>query len=85
MSGEQCRCKVKKLCQEYKKIKDGHNMTGRGRTWKFYDKLNNILGNRPATWPPVVLDTADDSILTVEEENDEVLDENDAAESGKSV
>ena len=31
-SGEQCRCKVKKLRQEYKKIKDDLNMTGRGRT-----------------------------------------------------
>ena len=46
-SGEQCRCKVKQLRQEYKKIKDKHNETGRGRTnWKFYDMLNELLGNR---------------------------------------
>ena len=31
-SGEQCRSKVKKLHTEYKKIKDNHNLTGRGRT-----------------------------------------------------
>ena len=57
-SGELCRGKVKKLRQEYKKIKDGHNQTGRGRTkWKFYDQINELLGNRPATRPPVVLET----------------------------
>ena len=28
--GEQCRSKVKKLRQEYKKIKGRHNLTGRG-------------------------------------------------------
>ena len=31
-SGEQCRTKVKKLRQDYKKIKDNHNQTGRGKT-----------------------------------------------------
>ena len=30
--GEQCRGKVKKLRQEYLKIKDKHNETGKGRT-----------------------------------------------------
>ena len=31
-TGKQCRTKVKKLHQEYIKIKDSHNLTGRGRT-----------------------------------------------------
>ena len=67
-SGEQCRGKVKKLRQEYKKIKDGHNQTGRGRTkWKFYDQLNELLGNRPATRPPVVLETLESNCVSVEE------------------
>ena len=30
-TGEQCRSKVKKLRQQYKKIKDNNGMTGRGR------------------------------------------------------
>ena len=52
-SGEQCRTKVKKLRQVYKKIKDKHNLTGRGRTtWKFYEPLDDILGTQPATHPP---------------------------------
>ena len=29
-SGEQCRRKMKKLRQDYKKIKDKHKLTGRG-------------------------------------------------------
>lgn len=48
-SGEQCRSKVKKLRQEDKKIKDDHRQTGKGRTnWKFFDSIDEILGNRPA-------------------------------------
>ena len=57
-NGEQCRGKIKKLRQEYKKLKDNHNLTGRGRKkWKFFESLNDILGNRPAMRPPVVLET----------------------------
>lgn len=85
-SGEQCRTKVKKLRQDYKKIKDNHNQTGRGRTsWKFFEPLNDILGTRPATRPPVVLDTQDATSL-VAEENDEISDEEeDVVESGSSA
>ena len=44
--------KVKKLRQEYKKIKDNHNLTGRGRIqWKYFEKLDKILGTQPATRP----------------------------------
>ena len=68
-TGEQCRTKVKKLRQEYKKIADKHKETGQGRNkWKFFDKLNEFLGTRPATHPPKVLDTLDGS--TIHAEND---------------
>ena len=44
-SSEQCRTKVKKLRQEFKKITDNHNQTENNRKkWKFYDRINNILG-----------------------------------------
>lgn len=60
-TGEQCRCKVKKLRQDYKKIKDNNGLTGRGRgKWRFYDAIDEVLGNRPATRPPVVIDTTED-------------------------
>ena len=60
-TGEQVRGKVKKLRQEHKKIKDGHKETGnKWKQWKFYDRINDIMGNRPSVTPPVVLDTLQD-------------------------
>ena len=41
-TGEQCRCKIKKLRQEYSKMRTGTD----GKKWRFYDSLNGILGNR---------------------------------------
>ena len=59
--------KIKKLRHEYMKLKDNHNLTGRGRKkWSFFESLNDILGNRPATCPPVVLDTLDNNPAAVE-------------------
>ena len=55
MTGEQCRTKMKKLCQEYKKLKDYHEETGRKRKkWRFFDKVDDIIGCKPATRPEVV-------------------------------
>ena len=60
-TGVQCRAKMKKLKLDYRKIKDTHGKTGRGRsTWKFFNKLDAVLGHKPATRPPVVLDTSED-------------------------
>ena len=43
-TGEQCCTKVTKQHQEYKKIKDERNLTGRGKTeWKYFSKLDDIL------------------------------------------
>jgi len=62
-TGEQCRTKVKKLRQEYKKIKDNHNLTSRGRIqWKYLEKLDKILGTQPATRPQVSLETLDSQL-----------------------
>ncbi len=42
----------------YREIKDNNKETGRGRkTCKFYCQLDAILGHRPATIPPSLLDT----------------------------
>ena len=52
---QQCREKTKKLCKEYKKVKDKICQTDQeGRQYlitKFvcFEILDNILGNRPAT------------------------------------
>ena len=59
-NGEQCGCKVKKLQQEYKKIKDNNSLTRRGRgKWRFYDSMAEFLGNHPATRSPEVVDTTE--------------------------
>ncbi|KAL3057837.1 hypothetical protein OYC64_008148 [Pagothenia borchgrevinki] len=44
-----CRDKIKKLKQDFKKIKDHNNKSGNGRkTSKWYDRLNVLLGHRPS-------------------------------------
>ena len=56
---KQCREKIKKLRRDYKKVKDNNNETGRDRkTFVFFDKLDEILGHRPATQPEHIIDTS---------------------------
>ena len=74
----QCREKIKKLKADYRKIKDHHDLTGRGRkTWVFLDKMEEILGSRPTTTPPVLIDTSAKQIVVVNAEEDRVMLEND--------
>ena len=62
-TAEQCREKVKKLKSEYRKVKDGHNKTETGRSsWRFLDAIDAVIGNKPATKPPVVIDSLEDSV-----------------------
>ena len=55
---EQCHDKIKKLKAQYKKIKDKQNEMGQVRypEWDFVDAMDNVLGHKPATEPPVVVD-----------------------------
>ena len=91
-SGVQCRDKIKKLKGEYKKIKDSNNETGRNRkTWKFYDPMNEILGNKPATRPAVVIDSSleqevvRDNVEGDEGRSEDVVDEEHETEVEKGV
>jgi hypothetical protein len=76
-TGVQCREKMKKMKADYWKIRDNNNETGRAR-WStaIFEALDKILGEKPATCPPVVLDTlsADqedtDDTLAVTSDND---------------
>lgn len=57
-SANQCREMIKKLRAEYKKVKDNNNQTGNNRKMcKFFEKLDNVLGSKPATRPPVLVDS----------------------------
>ena len=58
--------------QEYKKIKDKRNLTGCGRTeWKYFSKLDEILGVRPATRPALLLVTLDSQPIPSDHDSDE--------------
>ena len=78
-SGTQCRDKikyVKKLKAEYRKIKDKHGKTGTGRSsWKFFDDMDKILGHKPATCPPTVIDTSDSADPTAPSTEGQVSEE----------
>ena len=68
-SATQCREKVKKLRADYKRIKDNNNLSGRDRkTSKIFEKLDEILGQRPATKPEVVIDSS----LSVDPEDNSI-------------
>ena len=56
---EQCREKIKKLKTEYKKIKYKRDQTGQGRypEWEYFDTLNEVLGHKHSTKPPVVVES----------------------------
>ena len=65
-SADQCREKAKKLKGEYRKIKDKQGKTGTGRSnWKFFDVLDDLLGNRPSTKPTIMVDTLKDSEVEI--------------------
>ena len=53
---------MKKLKSEYRKVKDGHNKTGTGQSsWRFLDAIDAVIGDKPATKPPVVIDSLEDN------------------------
>jgi len=60
---KQCREKVKKLCQQHKKVRDKMHQAGQqGRQhlilkFVFFDAVVHILGNRSATEPKVIIDS----------------------------
>ena len=77
-SYQQCREKVKKLKQEYKKIKDKLNKTGESgrmhlKSWDFFDPLDSIWGHKPATHPPAVVDTLAEIEDANQSNSDDVL------------
>ena len=71
----QCREKIKKLKAEYRAIiNKKHKKTGESRTdWEYFEPLDAILGHKPATHPPIVIDTLGDELgLETQSETEEV-------------
>ena len=77
---QQCRDKLKKLRSEYRKIKDKQGKTGESKRkdWNYVEPMDAILGTKPATHPPVVVDTLQDSSDIQEDmtENENEIHEN---------
>jgi len=70
-TGVQCRDKIKKLKGDYRKVKDHNNQTGNNRkTFRFYDAMNAIMGDKPTTTPPVMIDTSLESSFQSQSETD---------------
>ena len=71
---QQCRDKIKRLKGDYKKIKDKHGKTEDRSNWDYFDAMDAILGNRPATKPPVVIDTSSAPVTTDDPDHEEQQD-----------
>ena len=68
-SSDQCRDKAKKLKADYQKTKDKNKETGNKRkTCKYQEALEEVLGHRPATKPPLVIDTSSAGIYDADGE-----------------
>ena len=70
---QQCRDKIKKLKGDYRKAKDKKNKTGTdNKHWDYFEPLDAILGHKPATQPPIIIDTAAELPLVLEELYDDL-------------
>ncbi|XP_052408638.1 uncharacterized protein LOC127953431 [Carassius gibelio] len=71
-TGKQCREKLKKLKQDYKKIKDHNNRSGSDRrTNKWFDRLDALLGHRPSFSGAAVTSDSATALLEAMPESDE--------------
>ena len=68
-TSDQCRDKAKKLKADYRKTKDKNKQTGNKRkTCKYGEALAEVLAHRPATKPPLVIDTSCEGIYDTDGE-----------------
>ena len=88
-TGVQCNCKIRKLKLEYRKIKDERSKMRRGRKeGKFFEAMDCVLGHKPATQPPVVVESGERSSttnpVTVDEVEEHTVDKPDDPASSNS-
>lgn len=59
VDGNQCMRKWFKLESQFKKIEDNNKQTGRAnKSWKFYNRLEQCIGDSPRVHPAYTFDTA---------------------------
>lgn len=77
-SVEQCRIKVKKLRQQYIKVRDVLRRSGSSGDEKekflWYDEMDQILGTRPTSNPVNIIDSFEESTETTTDEYSELND-----------
>ena len=74
----QVREKIKQLKQAYKKVKDSNNKSGNNRkTFKHFESIDKILGDRPITRPGSLLESV--QLENDANETDSFEDDSDAA------
>ena len=70
----QCKEKIRKLKTKYKKLKDGHDVSGNIRdNWIFYDRMDRVLGSRHSVQPPPTIDASDGGLRNHGDDGDEEL------------
>ena len=85
LTWQQIRTKIKSLKQDYKKAKKAHDISGTGRTrFRYFDEMNEILGDRPATYPKHSMDTSSSTIREDESSSDEANAEDGASAVSES-
>ena len=78
-TASQCKDKLKKLKTKYKKLKDGHDISGTNRhNWPFYDKMDEVLGTRHSVQPPITIDTS-----LLQQDSDDLGDEQQDEQPGQ--
>ena len=74
----QIREKIKQLKKKYKKVKDNNSLSDRSRkTFQFFDRLDEVMGDRPITRPPCLLDIAGDNSDDGKRDGELLLEEGD--------
>ena len=80
-TSEQCNSKIRKLKLEFK---DDRNKTGRGRkTWTFFEAMDSVLGHKPATQPPVLIESGEVVEALATDETAKKGDEDEVGGEGK--
>ena len=69
-TADQCSSKIKKLKFQYRKIKDSNKDWKDRKEWRFYDAMNDVLGEKPSTQPSIIIESSlvDEDIDNTNEE-----------------
>ena len=70
-SWKQCRDRIKNILVKYRKTKDNNRQTGNNRhNCPYYKEIDAVMGTRPVSEPPVVLESNKAPVETVLQSED---------------